>query len=85
MLTHVVAKQAKTAKVKNKFANGKKKVQGTLSCLFGGRGKVQFRQKKAVSMPNIAELALFVFFLSTTMVFRAFRTHFAGKTPVFSH
>ena len=72
-----------------------KKVQGTLSCLFGGRGKVQFRRKKlgdkvqakssnlqlfaAVSMPNIAELALFV------MVFRAFRTHFAGKTPAFSH
>jgi len=25
MLTHVVAKQAKTAKVKNKFVNGKKR------------------------------------------------------------
>ena len=100
MLTRIVAKQAKTARVKNKFVNGKK-VQGTLSCLFGGRGKVQFRRKKlgdkvqakssnlqlfaAVSTPNIAELALFVFFLSTTMVFRAFRTHFAGKTPAFSH
>ena len=24
------------------------------------------------------------FFLSTTMVFTAFRTHFAGKTPAFS-
>ena len=26
----------------------------------------------------------FWFFLSTTMVFTAFRTHFAGKTPAFS-
>ena len=33
MLTRVVAKQAKTTKVKNKFVNG-------------GRGKVQFRRKK---------------------------------------
>jgi len=33
MLTRVVAKQAKTTKVKNKFVNG-------------GRGKAQFRRKK---------------------------------------
>ena len=33
MLTRVVAKQAKTKKVKNKFVNG-------------GRGEVQFRRKK---------------------------------------
>jgi len=46
MLTRVVAKQAKTTKVKNKFANGKKKVKRTLSCLFGGSGKVQFKRKK---------------------------------------
>ena len=46
MLTRVVAKQAKTTKVKNKFVNGKKKFKRTLSCLFGGRGKVQFRRKK---------------------------------------
>jgi len=46
MLTRVVAKQGKTTKVKNKFVNGKK-VQGTISCLFGGRGKVQFRRKKS--------------------------------------
>ena len=46
MLTRVVAKQAKTAKVKNKFVNGKKKFKRTLSCLFGGRGKVQSRRKK---------------------------------------
>ena len=43
---HVVAKQAKTMKVKNKFVNGKKKFKRILSCLFGGRRKVQFRQKK---------------------------------------
>ena len=46
MLTGVVAKQAKTTKIKNKFVNEKKKFKRTLSCLFGGRGKVQFRQGK---------------------------------------
>ena len=45
-MTRVVAKQAKTTNVKNKFVNGKKKFKRILSCLFGGRGKVQFRQKK---------------------------------------
>ena len=38
----------------------------------------------AVLTPNIAELVLFGFFLSTTMVFTAFRTHFARKnTSIF--
>ena len=38
----------------------------------------------AVSTSNIAELVLFGFFLSTTMVFTAFRTHFARKnTSIF--
>ena len=46
MLIRVVAKQAKTTKVKNKFVNGKKKFKRILSCLFGGREKVQFRRKK---------------------------------------
>ena len=46
MLTRVVAKQAKTTKVKNKFVNGKEKFKRILSCLLGGRGKVQFRRKK---------------------------------------
>ena len=46
MLTRVVAKQAKTSKVKNKFVSGKKKFKRTLSCLFGERGKVQSRRKK---------------------------------------
>jgi len=39
MLIHVVAKQTKTTKVKNKFVNGKVKFKRILSCLFGGRGK----------------------------------------------
>jgi len=92
-----------------------KKFKRILSCLFGGRGKVQFRRKKlgdkfrrkvqicrvgsvrtrsaqrlssqlfaAVSTPNIAELVVFGFFLSTTMVFTAFPTHFARKnTSIF--
>ena len=37
MLTRVVAKQAKTTKVKHKFVNGKKKFKRIFSCLFGGR------------------------------------------------
>jgi len=39
MLTHVVAKQAKTTKVKNKFVNGKKKVQKKTQLSFGWKGK----------------------------------------------
>jgi len=46
LLTRLVAKQAKTAKFKNKFFNEKKKFKRILSCLFGGREKVQFRRKK---------------------------------------
>ena len=115
MLTRVVAKQAKTTKVKNKFVNGKKKFKRTLSCLFGGRGKVQSRRKKfgdkvqakssnlprrfcsnSVGTPlefaafrsgfdaKYSRASAFWFFLSTTMVFTAFRTHFAGKnTSIF--
>jgi len=112
MLTRVVAKQAKTTKVKNKLILliGKKKFKRTLICLFGGRGKVQFWRKKlgdkvqakssnlprrfcssSVSTPlefavfpsgfdaKYSRASAFCFFLSTTMVFTAFRTHFARK------
>ena len=115
MLTRVVAKQAKTAKVKDKFVNGKKKFKRILSFLFGGRGKVQFRRKKlgdkvqakssnlprrfcsnSVGTPlefaafrsgfdtKYSRASAFCFFLSTTMVFTAFRTHFTRKnTSIF--
>ena len=114
MLTRVVAKQGKTTRVKNKFVNGKKKFKRTLSCLFGGRGKVQFRRKKlgdkvqakssnlprfrsnSVGTPlefaasrsgfdaKYSRASAFWFFLSTTMVFTAFQTHFARKnTSIF--
>ena len=85
------------------------------SCLFGGRGKVQFRRKKlgdkvqakssnlpcrfrsnSVGTPlafaafrsgfdaKYSRASAFCFFLSTTMVFTAFRTHFARKnTSIF--
>ena len=110
MLTRVVAKQAKTTKVKNKFVSEKKKFKRTLSCLFGGRGKVQSRRKKfgdkvqakssnlpcrfcsnSVGTPlefaafrsgfdvKYSRPSAFWFFLSTTMIFTAFRTHFATK------
>ena len=45
MLTRVVAKQAKTTKVKTNLLM-EKKFKRILSCLFGERGKVQFRRKK---------------------------------------
>ena len=115
MLTHVVAKQAKTTKVKNKFVKGKKTFKRILSCVFGGRGKVQFRRKKlgdkvqakssnlprrfcsySVGTPlefaafrsgfdaKYSRASAFCFFLSTTMVFTAFRTHFERKnTSIF--
>ena len=111
MLTRVVAKEAKTTKVKNKFVNGKKKFKRTLSCLFGGMGKVQFRRKKlgdkvqakSSNLPRrfcstplefaafrsgfdakYSRASAFWFFLSTTMVFTAFRTHFTRKnTSIF--
>ena len=110
MLTCVVAKQAKTTKVKNKFVNGKKKFKRILSCRFNGRGKVQFGRKKfgdkvqakssnlprrfcsnSVGTPlefaafrsgfdaKYRRASPFWFFLSTAMVFTAFRTYFARK------
>ena len=83
MLTRVVAKQAKTTKVKNKFVNGKKKVQGTLSCLFGGRGKVQFRRKKLGDKVQAKSSNLPRRFCSnsvgTLLEFAAFRSGFDAK------
>ena len=111
----VVAKQANTTKVKNKFLNGKKTFKRILSCLFDGRGKVQFRRKnlgdkvqaKSSNLPRrfcsnsvgtplefaafrsgfdakYSRASAFWFFLSTVMVFTAFRTHFARKnTSIF--
>ena len=93
----------------------KKKFKRTLSCLFGGRGKVQSRRKKfgdkvqaksskfkvrfcsnSVGTPlefaafrsgfdaKYSRASAFWFFLSTTMVFTVFRTHFARKnTSIF--
>ena len=115
MLTRVVAKQAETTKVKNEFVNAKKKFKKILSCLLGGRGKVQFRQKslgnkvqaKSSNLPcrfcsnsvgtplefaafrsgfdaKYSRTSAFWFFLSTTMVFTAFPTHFARQnTSIF--
>jgi len=45
MLTRVVAKQAKTTKVKNNFINGKKNFKRILSYLFGGRGNFNLSGK----------------------------------------
>ena len=83
MLTRVVAKQAKTAKVKNKFVNGKKKFKRILSCLFGGRGKVQFRRKKLGDKVQAKSSNLPCRFCSnsvgTPLEFAAFRSGFDAK------
>ena len=102
-------------KSKTNLLMEKKKFKRTLSCLFGGRGKVQSRRKKlgykvqakssnlprrfcsnSVGTPlefaafrsgfdaKYSRASAFWFFLSTTMVFTAFRTHFARKnTSIF--
>ena len=110
VLTHVVAKQAKTTKVKHKFVNGKKKFKSILSCLFGGRRKklgdklgenfkiicllgsvansvgtpLEFAAFRSGFDAKYSRASAFWFFLSTTTVFTAFRTHFARKnTSIF--
>ena len=83
MLTRVVAKQAKTTKVKNKFVSGKKKFKRTLSCLFGGRGKVQSRRKKFGDKVQAKSSNLPRRFCSnsvgTQLEFAAFRSGFDAK------
>ena len=85
MLTRVVAKQAKTTKVKNKFGNGKKKFKRTLSCLFGGRGKVRrkVRRKKLGDKVQAKSSNLPRRFCSnsvgTPLEFAAFRSGFGAK------
>jgi len=83
MLTRVVAKQAKTTKFKNKFVNGKKKFERILSCLFGGRGKVQFRRKKLGDKVQAKSSNLPRRFCSNSVVtpleFAAFRSGFDAK------
>ena len=83
MLIRVVAKQAKTTKVKNKFVNGKKKFKRILSCLFGGRGKVQFRRKKLGDKVQAKSSNLPRRFCSnpvgTPLKFAAFRSGFDTK------
>ena len=83
MLTRVVAKQAKTTKVKNKFVNRKKKFKRILSCLFGGRGKVQFRRNKLGDKVQAKSSNLPRLFGSnsagTPLEFAAFRSGFDAK------
>ena len=61
----------------------KKKVQGTLSCLFGGRRKVQFRRKKLGDKVQAKSSNLPHRFCSnsvgTPLEFAAFRSGFDAK------
>ena len=82
MLTRVVAKQAKTTKVKNKFVNGKK-FKRILSCLLGEKGKVQLRRKKLGDKVQAKSSNLPRRFCSnlvgTPLEFAAFRSGFHAK------
>jgi len=116
-LTCVVAKQAKTIKVKNKFVNGKKssKEYSVVFLMEGEKFNFSVRRKKlgdkvqakSSNLPRrfcsnsvgtslgfaafrsgfdakYSRASAFWFFLSTAMVFTAFRTHFARKnTSIF--
>ena len=99
MLTRVVAKQAKTTKVKNKYSGvflveGEKfslreklgdKVQAKSSdCLVGSVAKsvaapLEFAAFRSGFNVKYSRASALWFFLSTTMVFTAVRTHFARK------
>ena len=83
MFTRVVAKQGKTTKFKNKFVNEKKKFKRILSCLFGGRGKVQFRRKKLGDKVQAKSSNLSRRFCSNSvgkpLEFAAFRSGFDAK------
>ena len=84
MVTHVVAKQTKTkTNLLMEKMLMKKKFKRVLSCLFGGRQKVQFRRKqlgdkvqvKSSNLPccSVANL------VSTPLEFAAFRSGFKAK------
>jgi len=80
MVTRVVAKQAKTTKVKNSFINGKK-FKRIFSCLFGGRRKVQFRRKSSGEKFKFAfnrTSSLLSVLLRTRLAHRLSLQHFAA-------
>ena len=83
MLTRVVAKQAKTTKVKNRFVKGKKKFKRILSCLFGGREKFNLGEKKLGDKVQVKSSNLPRRFCSnsvgTPLEFAAFRSGFDTK------
>ena len=95
MLTRVVAKQAKTTKVKNKFVNGKKSLKeysvqaksSNLPCRFCSNSDVtplEFAAFRSGFDAKYSRVSAFWFLLSTTMVFTAFRTPFARQnTSIF--
>jgi len=84
MVTCVVAKQAKTTKVENNFINGNKKCERILSCLFGGRRKVQFKGKIQVKSSICLRASSVVVSSATNSVgtpleFSAFRSGLDAK------
>ena len=67
---------AKTTKLKNNFIIGKKKFIGILSCLFGGRRKVQVKHLPSRTSPLLSVL------LQTRSTQRLSSQHFAAvPTP----
>ena len=83
MLTRVVAKQAKTTKVKNKFVNGKTKFKRILSCLLVEGEKFNLGEKKLGDKVQAKSSNLPCRFCSnsvgTPLEFAAFRIGFDAK------
>jgi len=77
MLTRIVAKQAKTAKVKNKFVNGKKKVQKNTQLSFWWKAKKlgDKVQEKRSNLPH----QFCSNSVGTQLEFAAFRSGFDAK------
>ena len=74
MVTHVLAK---TTKVKNIFINGKKNFKRILSCLFGGRRKVQVMNLPSRTSSQVVGSAANS--VGTTLEFAAFDSGLKAK------
>ena len=87
MLTRVVAKQAKTTKVKKNLLMEKKVQREYLPRRFCSNSvgtPLEFAASRSGFDAKYSRTSAFWFFLSTTMVFTAFPTHFARKnTSIF--
>jgi len=79
MVTCVVAKQAKTIKVKNKFVNGKKKFKRILVCFLVEGETFNLGKKKLGEKFQICLVGSVANSVGTPLEFAAFRSGFDAK------